>query len=218
MFIFGKGKKKAAYRSMTDTINTDITTLEPMPAALLAEMFTRGIVVIPEEFEMQEIKQNKTVLSGQDAEKVSPEIKTSEPELPAMPPVELNWLGKFEKKVLVVVKDADALHINDKDLELLGKILGAVKLSMADIALVNAATHVLHYDNLQEKLPASVAFYFGIAPVAIGAPLSFPQFQVQKWNNTTFLYAPSLSELNENTPAATALKKELWGALKKIFG
>jgi hypothetical protein len=201
--------------------NELVTALEPMPEALLAEMFAGGIVLFPEEFAPAPVKQN----AAPEQEKMptgtpQPTLPASEPK-PVMLPAaatELNWLGKFSKQVLVVVKDPSALHINDKDLELLGKIIGAVKLSMADIALVNAATHSLEYYALQQKLPASVAFYFGIAPVEIGAPLSFPQFQVQKWNNTTFLYAPSLAELNEPTANAVALKKELWAALKKIFG
>jgi hypothetical protein len=193
------------------------SVLEPMPEALLAEMFAGGIVVIPGEFEQKEVKSKIMPATPKMVEEA-----TLMPAAPVfknqiLPVDDLSWLGSFGKKVLVVVQDSSALHINENDLEFLAKILGAVKLSMADIALVNAARYALTYQGLQEKLPAQVAFYFGIAPVEIGAPLSFPQFQVQKWNNTTFLYAPALGELNKNTADAIALKKELWAALKKIF-
>jgi hypothetical protein len=206
---------------MTNDIPVPETQLEAMPAALLAELFSTGIVVIPEEFEAAAVKPEKAPAT----EKVLPEkpavslLEKVRVDVQAVPPAEgLSWLGNFGKRVLVVVKDPTALHINDADLDLLGKIMGSVKLSMADIAVVNAATHQLEYYALNEKLPATVAFYFGIQPVEIGAPIKFPHFQVQPWNNTTFVYAPPLDELNGVTPQATALKKELWTALKKIFG
>jgi len=205
---------------MTNDIPAPEISLEPMPAALLAELFSGGIVVIPEEFEVSAPKTEispATVKSEPEKPGVSPQVlPTAAVQVPVAE--KLNWLGSFGKQVLVVVKDPTALHINDKDLELLGKILGSVKLSMADIALINAATHNLEYYALNEKLPAKSAFYFGIQPVEIGAPIKFPQFQVQSWNHTTFVYAPSLTELGAPTPEAIGLKKELWGAMKKIFG
>lgn len=208
---------------MTNDIPASEISLEPMPAALLAELFSGGIVVIPEEFEVSATKteiSSGSVKTAPEKPAVSPQVMpTSALQTPEIPVAEkLSWLGSFGKQVLVVVKDPTALHINDKDLELLGKILGSVKLSMADIALVNAATHKLEYNALNEKLPAKSAFYFGIQPVEIGAPIKFPQFQVQSWNHTTFVYAPSLTELGAPTPEAIALKKELWAAMKKIFG
>lgn len=206
---------------MTNDIPDPGIHLEPMPAALLAELFSGGIVVIPEEFEVSFQKPDlpsTKVEAEPERQKptVSPEETIQVPEVPVTE--NISWLGSFGKQVLVVVKDPTALHINETDLELLGKILGSVKLSMADIALVNAATHQLEYFALHEKLPAKAAFYFGIQPVEIGAPIKFPQFQVQSWNHTTFVYAPSLAELGAQSPEAIALKKELWVAMKKIFG
>jgi hypothetical protein len=208
---------------MTNDMPVTEIDLEAMPAALLAELFSSGIVVIPEEFETSAPKPEKPlpmVNAGQEAQTVSQEERLVEKHQVQEVPVadNLSWLGSFGKRVLVVVKDPTALHINEADFDLLGKIMGSVKLSMADVAVVNAATHKLEYYALNEKLPASVAFYFGIQPVEIGAPIKCPQFQVQPWNNTTFVYAPPLGELNGATPQATALKKELWTALKKIFG
>lgn len=186
--------------------------LEPMPPAMLAEMFRSGIVVIPEEF--------------QPAARPAPPVRVVEEtnplktELAAEPEGKqeiINWLGNFARKVLVVVNDPNALHLNDADFALLGKIIGAVKLSVADIALVNAARTNLEYEKLNQKLPAKVAIYFGIEPVTIGVPFKVPMFQVQPWNNTTFLYAPSLGELGGQHPDSVGLKKSLWEALKKIF-
>jgi hypothetical protein len=199
-------------------IHEEEFVLESMPEALLAEIFSKGIVVIPEEFEEKQAKPAFQVIEP------VPEKISGAAEVPSLPKMEgktsgkINFLGGFGKKVLVVVSDPTSLHLNEEDFELLGKILASVKLSMADIALVNAATHQLNYYPLQEQLPASVAFYFGIEPVEIGAPIKFPQFQVQNWNSTTFVFAPGLDEMGPLSKNAVALKKELWVAMKKIFG
>ncbi len=205
---------------MTKDTNDAGTGLETMPGALLAELFSGGIVVLPHEFAktppVARAESASIILPKQ--EPLKPAIIPEEPLAPIKPKsAEISWLGNFGKRVLVVVNDPTALHINDKDYELLTKILGSVGLSTADIALVNAATHTLEYNELQEKLPAAVGLYFGIEPATIGAPIKFPHFQVQPWNNTKFLYAPSLTEFSKPGPEAIALKKELWTALKKIF-
>jgi hypothetical protein len=188
--------------------------LEPMPGALLAEMFRSGIVVIPEEFE-KEKSSGQTVLA--EEEKISQGVISTplvEEKLTDQP---LSWLGNFDRRILVVVHDANALHVNDTDFALLGKIIGAVKLSVADIAVVNAARNTLEYEALDKVLPAKVAIYFGVEPVSIGVPFKVPLFQVQAWSHTKFLYAPALSELNAQSQEAVILKKSLWEALKKIF-
>lgn len=194
--------------------------LERMPDALLAAMFPGGVVVLPHEFEARKAEVKPAPLTA-----AIPEVTaTADKPAVALPdagqqqaPEAVGYLGNFSKKVLVVVEDPTALHLNDSDYQLLAKILGAVKLSMADIALVNRAVHKLEYNSLNAQLPAAVALYFGLQPYEIGAPLKFPAFQVQAWNHTTFLYAPPLGQLNQNTPEAVALKKQLWDALKKIF-
>lgn len=192
---------------------------ERMPGQLLAEIFNRGIVVVPGEYEQSPLH-GETPKIGSNAP--VGQVETAAAELPTRPgevsPKAINFLGGFGKKVLVVVSDPASLHLNEEDFELLGKILASVKLSIADIALVNGATQALDYYEMNRQLPAEIAFYFGIQPVEIGAPLKFPQFQVQKWNNSTFVYAPSLNEMGPLSPNALALKKELWGAMKKVFG
>ncbi len=208
---------------MTNLITDSRLQPEHMPAALLAELFAGGIVVIPEEFEAVAAPVGKaseavTVSTETAATPSWQGLKAEDGPQQIAPAANLTWLGNFGKRILVVVNDPTALHINERDFEFLGKILASVKLSMADIALVNAATHALEYYTLNEKLPAAVAFYFGIQPVDIGAPIKFPYFQVQSWNHTRFVYAPTLAELSAPVPQAVELKKELWAALKKIFG
>jgi hypothetical protein len=120
--------------------------------------------------------------------------------------------------VLVVLHEPDAVHCSEEHLGFLTKILAAVGLGMADVAIVNAARHPLAYPALKAQLPASTALYFGIEPFSVGVPMRIPYFQVQQWDSCQFLYAPALPDLNGSGPAQVEQKKLLWAALKKIFG
>jgi hypothetical protein len=54
----------------------------------------------------------------------------------------------------------------------------------------------------------------GLTPEEFEMPLNFPEFQVQPFNNCTFLHAPMLEVLE----ADKVLKSKLWVCLKKMFG
>lgn len=127
-------------------------------------------------------------------------------------------LGNFKQQVLLILNEPNAVHCKDADLEFLQKVIASVKLSMDHIAILNTHGKQVTYPELKAQLPAKVALYFGVEPVSIGVPMRIPYFQVQPWDDCRFLYAPSLADINGNSPAQVELKKQLWMALKKIFG
>jgi hypothetical protein len=139
---------------------------------------------------------------------------------PSQPQPSTNYaaLGHFSRQVLVVLHDAAAVHCNDASLAFLTKVISAVGLSMEHIAILNTNGKQVTYLELKTQWPATVALYFGVEPASIGVPMRFPHFQVQPWDGCTFLYAPSLTELNGASPQQVELKKQLWMSLKKIFG
>ena len=54
---------------------------------------------------------------------------------------------------------------------------------------------------------------FGVLPKALELPLDFPYYQLQKYNNHTYLSAPALAALiNDKTE-----KVKLWTSLKQLF-
>jgi hypothetical protein len=75
--------------------------LEPMPPAMLAEMFPSGIVVIPEEFQPAA----SPAPSQKIFEEAKPIINELNREPESKPEAAINWLGNFARKVLVVVND-----------------------------------------------------------------------------------------------------------------
>ncbi len=126
----------------------------------------------------------------------------------------LPYLGKNQKNICIVVTDENALYLSDELLNFLLGILSACKLSMADVALVNAAkNNALSYEILENQLQAATVLLFGTGPQQLQLPMQFPFYQIQKFNNQAYLAAPDLQNLQQDK----AEKTKLWNSLKKLF-
>ncbi len=125
-----------------------------------------------------------------------------------------SFLGKNEKNMLIVIDEKETAFLNDSDLNLLVGILSACKLSLADIALVNFDKNkLLTYDKMMLEFNPGFVLLFGITPDQLSFPLNFPYYQLQQYNNQTYLSSPTLKIL----AAETDQKKELWASLQKYF-
>lgn len=129
--------------------------------------------------------------------------------------VKWKWLGDFKKDILFLVHYEQAVHIPDEQLNFVTTILSACKMSLADVAIVNLATAPSNiYKDVQEKFKSKVTILFGITPQQFEMPINFPEFQIQPFNNCTFLAAPAIEQLENDK----LLKSKLWVSLKKILG
>lgn len=127
-----------------------------------------------------------------------------------------NWksLGNNQKNILVVVSNNVAFHIPDNELTLLTSILNACKFTVADVAIVNLNNHPgVGYRELTNYFSSKYVLLFGVEPASFNLPMSFPHFQVQSYNNCSYLFSPPLSEIE----AEREQKRKLWDCLKKIF-
>lgn len=123
-------------------------------------------------------------------------------------------LGQNARDILVLVNEREAPFASDEDLKFLVSILTACKLSLADIALVNVAKDdTLIYDRLMGFFNPSLVLLFGVAAKDLSFPLHFPNYQLQQYNNQTFLCAPPLKML----ATVTQEKKHLWNSLQNHF-
>ena len=124
------------------------------------------------------------------------------------------FLGRNEKRVLIIVNEAATPFLPDDDLTLLTGILTACNLSLADIALVNfGQNNKLEFNGLMEEFSPTLIILFGVEPQHLLFPLHFPHFQLQKYNHQTYLSAPSLNMLAKDTKQ----KKEFWLCLQQHF-
>lgn len=125
------------------------------------------------------------------------------------------FLGKNEKSILIVVSKNNVAFLEENELNFLSSVLGACKLSLADVAIVNlnSATDNTSYTTLFSQLKSKTVLLFDIESKRIDLPFNFPNFQMQQFDHCTYLSAPALKSIEENK----ALKTQLWNCLKNVF-
>ena len=124
------------------------------------------------------------------------------------------YLGENKKKTLVIVRNANAVHIPDKQLSFLTKLLAACNLNLADVAVLNFQDHNSSaFNEIINYFKPKVVLLFDVEPGEFGLPMIFPQFQVQGYKDAVFVSSPSLDVIEPDK----SLKGKLWVCLKKIF-
>ncbi len=131
--------------------------------------------------------------------------------VPEKPVPDYTWQSK--KRILIIVSKGNTKIISESELNFLNNILLACKLSLAEVAIVKWPMVEKNYFELFQTLECKTVLLFNIDPISFGLPINFPPFQIQPHNKLTFLYAPSLSEIENNID----LKKRLWTSLKILF-
>ena len=139
----------------------------------------------------------------------TPQIKSN-----SLKPQNLNFLGKNQKQILIVVNDNEAIHLNDADTTLLTGILNACKLNFNDVALLNIAQHnEMILSALEDNFNPTVMIAFGINLKSIAIDNEYDYYVINKLKTMTFLNASSLTQIGKNVDE----KKQLWNCLKSIF-
>jgi hypothetical protein len=124
------------------------------------------------------------------------------------------YLGKNAGNILILVKEEEYPFVSDNQLQFLTAILTACKLSLADVAIVNALN--MDQEEVTEvisHLQSRNIIAFGMEPAALGLPMYFPAFQVQQSETRYYLHTPELAALEQDQN----LKKQLWNSLKTMF-
>ena len=131
-----------------------------------------------------------------------------------MQKTKIRHLGLNNQHIVFLVDNADHKYLPDAEMEMLTNLLTACKLSVADIALVNFA-HCpdITYENLISEFRSEKILVFGITTKDLNLPFNVPEFQIQKFQNQTYLFNPSLEKIVNDLH----LKKNLWNCLKTIF-
>ena len=142
------------------------------------------------------------------------DLNTEQPLTESASSTELSYLGENKKKVVLISKASDAIYLPDHLLNFLIGILGACKLTMADIALINLTNNPgLHYSGIASTIKAEKIILFGVEPGEIELPLKFPHYQIQHYNDQIYLSAETLEKISENKEE----KVKLWNSLKQVF-
>ncbi len=127
------------------------------------------------------------------------------------------YLGDNNKHIAIIVKDSEAVYLRDEWLQFLSAILGACKLNIGDVAIINYTNTPVMLPAINEQLKPTFFLLFDITAQDIQLPFTVPNYQLQKFGNATFLLAPSLAMMQGNTDAVKMEKSRLWLSLKKMF-
>jgi hypothetical protein len=133
---------------------------------------------------------------------------------PPAPVLSFNVLGNNKRNVIIIVENNETLYLPDNELNFLLGILSACKLTMDDVAIVNIKKNKpVSYKAIAQELGAEKIILFGVETSAIELPFEFPHYQIQKYNNQTYISAGMLGDIQDDK----AEKTKLWNCLKQIF-
>jgi hypothetical protein len=125
----------------------------------------------------------------------------------------LQYLGKNKKFVSIIVHDVENLHISDSILPFLTTLLGACKLNLDDVSIINTAKQSISIQQLQTTLQCKHLILFGVATTDIDLPMVFPEYHIHQFNGTNCLSSHSLQKIQPDS----SLKSQLWLCLKQMF-
>lgn len=161
-----------------------------LPGFLLADLYRNNLVVLEEK----------------EPSPVSSEKKEGQ------------WfLGNNNKQITILVHESTAVYLEDAGLEFLSSILGACKLNLGDVAIVNVEKTQVTYADLKAKLNPRHLLVFDVPATSLQLPFVIPHYQIQLYDQCQFLLAPSLQVLVGNSQEAKLEKSKLWLCLKKMF-
>ena len=178
-----------------------------LPVSVVADLYHSSLI---EENEAAEKKITAAVIEKEDMLHQAPKNEQGRED------GKTRWksLGNNQKNILVIVQHSDAVHLPDQDLTFLTGILGACKLSIADVAIVNINNHQqASYKELTTAFKSRIVFLFAVEPATFGLPMNFPHYQIQAFAGNSFLFSPSLKELENDK----VQKSKLWVCLKRLF-
>lgn len=130
----------------------------------------------------------------------------------------ISFLGENKKKISIVVKEENAVHIAEDNFAFLSNILAACKLNVGDVAIVNHVKQQTTFALLKEQLQPAFVILFDLGLQDLDLPLTMPHYQLQNYAGCTFLTAASLNTMLGSSQEAKIEKSKLWLNLKNMFG
>jgi hypothetical protein len=188
-----------------------------LPDAALVSLYKDTLVLPEKEIKSPEnVAQAITTAIGKEAieNTAANEVVNDQKSTPTPP---LKYLGDHLKKIILLVNDPTAVHLNETDLGLLSSILNACKLTLADIALVNTATQPLSLHEILTTLPSQLVLVFDLSTAQLKIKLPANLYKPIVLGDTHILLSSSLQSMQGTDQTAKLEKSKLWNALKLLF-
>jgi hypothetical protein len=114
----------------------------------------------------------------------------------------IKFLGEHQKKILVLVQDPDAVHLNERAF---------------DIALINLANKNFSLHQILTQVPSDFVLIFDINPTQLKIKLPTKLYTPILLGATQLLFSNNLSTMQGLDQDSKIEKTKLWSALKIIF-
>lgn len=187
-----------------------------LPDLLLADLYKDGLVVIDNEVNSSKKSQPQKELKPAEEMILVNKTVAKNPDDDGKKP--LSYLGNNKKNISIIVKDEQAIHLQDELLDMLSAILSACKLNLADVAIINTHNQQVNDSILRSELRPASVILFGVETSQIGLPFSISGYKSYPFNNCSYLQASSLEKMSGNSTDAKLEKSKLWVCLKTLFG
>lgn len=127
------------------------------------------------------------------------------------------YLGGNEKQIAILINDAQNRFIDEESLQLLVNMLSALKLTLADVAVINHSITPFTYKEMMEQFGTRICLLFAVSTEQIQLPFEMPDYKVQAFADCRFLRSASLQQMKGTGKEAKLEKTKLWMCLKSIF-
>jgi len=135
---------------------------EQLPDFVLANLFPSNLVIV------------------ESAEKAQPIVASEAVAIdlpvyagPAKERPEKWYLGNNGKNIVILVQEPEAAFLNEESLDFLTKILGACKLNMGDVAVINIARYLANFAEIKQELNPSSCLLFDVNYSVLKLPFTF---------------------------------------------
>ena len=147
-----------------------------------------------------------------------PKPTPSLPKLPAIEPAEklskYKTLGENQKGVVILVTLPEEQFLKLPQLDFLNKILGAIGLKPTDVAyLNNVSGAIARFEDMQQELEVNYIISFASRLDTDLPHEKFTLYNPVLVGNVPVLFSQALAILEHDVEH----KKQLWGALQKVF-
>jgi hypothetical protein len=148
------------------------------------------------------------LLAGEDIFLIKDKVEMAEP-LSVITPPTPTPLYRPKHKVVILVKE-----LNPADAELLGKILGAVQLTLQNVEVIEMSINPnMDLSHIFTQKSVNQLISFGVMMSEVNLMLRLTPYQILESKGVKFISGVSLTDLQNDIPK----KKLLWAALKEMF-
>jgi DNA polymerase III psi subunit len=156
------------------------------------------------------IEKNTTALqklfAGENIYLLKNEFEIVAEEIPQEKPIQYY---QPKQKVIILLTS-----LNPTDSELLGKILGAVKLDLQSVDIIELdKNQEVNLSQIFAQKVVNQIITFGIDLSKVSLDIKLTPYQILEKQGIKFIYSDSLTDIQNDIPK----KKALWGSLKGMF-